>query len=69
MRLRFDEQLVAERVERLDVAAIEQLLRIVLRVACGVSNDSLRQRLAGSVQNAGKLTKACQPSGSVVCPS
>ena len=39
--LRFDEQLVSERVERLDVTAIEQWLRIALRVVCGVPNDSL----------------------------
>ena len=62
MRLRFDEQLVAKRVERLDVTAIEQLLDIGLRIACRVPNDSRRQRLAGSVKDAGELAKHISPA-------
>jgi hypothetical protein len=38
------------------------LLGIGLRVACGVPNDSLRQRLAGSVQDASELAKHISPA-------
>ena len=62
MRLRLDKQLVAKRVERFDVTAIEQLLCIGLRVACGVPNSSLRQRLARSVQDAGELAQHISPA-------
>ena len=62
MRLRLDKQLVAKRIERFDVTAIEQLLCIGLRVACGVPNNSLRQPLAGSVQDAGELAQHISPA-------
>jgi hypothetical protein len=62
MRLRFDEQLVTECVELLNVTAIEQLLGIGLSVACGIPNDSLRQWLAGSVQDAGEFAKHISPA-------
>jgi hypothetical protein len=54
--------LVTERVERIDVTVIEQLLGMVLRVARGVPDDSLRQRLAGSVQDASELATHISPT-------
>jgi hypothetical protein len=62
MRLRFDKQLVAQRVVRFDVTAIKRLLCIGLRVARGVPNGTFRQRLAGSIQDAGELATHITPA-------
>jgi Arc/MetJ family transcription regulator len=62
VRLWFDEQLVAERVKRLDVNGTKQFVGIGLRVACRVPKDPLRQRFAGGIHGAVELATHVNPA-------
>jgi hypothetical protein len=60
--LRLDEQLIAECVKSLDVSRAKAFVQIGLRIACGVPNDALRQRLAGGVYDAIEFATHSSPA-------
>jgi hypothetical protein len=62
LRLWLDIQLVAKRIERINVTKIQSLARGGARVACRIPNRSICQRLAGGVQNASQFSKNASPT-------